>query len=453
MSIHPIGPWTETIDATTSSTVKFGGCLIEANPLNSWGSGSYVPGTFIPYQIGVNYRGSYSHKSGVNNGGGTHIDPSPCITELRNSGPLVQFTCTLLGDKAVHWYLDGTKLSCHGLIEPVLYNDHVAGYDDDVVTATNKAYLKLAKKLSGAIAEGGVITGELRESQRTVKHATELVLSKTNNLTQSLSRAYKNIRGGHYSLVVNEVSDAFLEYQFGVKPMITDIGHVIEGVAQLGNNSSNYRKLSGTFVVDRLSTETVHNQFNWPFIYISRKSTRKSLVIVKMGGTLDTRKPPSEVNPDYQKFGLDLHNLAPTVYNLWPYTWLNDYFNNLSDFVNAIAFRRGVISNGWTVTIVKTVARHVYSTQDNDGWIVSGFKATPGTSENFYFNRSPSNIDGFIPTFEVRTPTLGQVANIFALGASKISAVRIRHEKHDNPRLSPTQLESFVDLVRHRIIR
>jgi hypothetical protein len=451
MSIHPIGPWTETIDTTDSTAINFGGCLIETNPGN-WGSGLYVPGTLVPYQIGKK-RGSFSNKMGVNNGGGTHVVPSLCKTEFRNSGPLVQFSCTLLGNKAVLSTLDGVRLSCHGLLEPVLYDDHIAGYDDVVVTATNKAYLKLAKKISGVIAEGGIVTGELQESKRTVKHATELILSKTNNLTQSLSRAYKNIRGGHYSLVVNEVADAFLEYQFGVKPMITDIGSIIEGVAQLGNNSSNYRHLTGTFVVDTMSTEDVPHQYNWPSINISRRTTRKTLVIVKMSGTIDTRKPPSEVDPDYQKFGLDLHNLAPTVYNLWPYTWLNDYFNNLSDFVNAIAFRRGIISNGWTVTIVKTVARHKFTASNYDGFIVSGFKAEPSTSENFYFNRSPSNIDGFVPTFEVRTPTLGQVANIFALGASKISAGRIKHEKHANPRLSPSQLETFVDMCRHKIIR
>jgi hypothetical protein len=452
MSIHPIGPWTETIDATDSAALKYGGCTIEANPINNWGSGTYVPGTFIPYSVG-SVRGSFSSKSGVNNGGGTHLDPSPCVTEFRNSGPLIPFSCTILGDGSAYWPLAGVRLSCSGLIEPVLYNDHVAGFDDAVVTATNKAYLKLAHKLSGVIAEGGIVSGELRESSRTVKHATELIFSKTNNLTQSLSRAYKNIRGGHYSLVVNEVSDAFLEYQFGVKPMISDIGSVIEGVAQLGNNPSNYRKLSGTFVIDVQSTENGNDQHYWPSIVISRRTTRKTLVIVKMGGTVDMRKPPSEVNPDYQKFGLDLHNLAPTVYNLWPYTWLNDYFNNLSDFVNAIAFRRGVISRGWTVTIVKTVARHRFSAIAQPDWIISGFKSTPGTSENFYFNRSPSNIDGFIPTFEVRTPTLGQVANIFALGASRISSKRIKHEYHDNPKLSPSQLETFVDLVRHKIIR
>lgn len=452
MSKHPIGPWTETIDNTLSTPTQCGRCLIEANPINSWGSGLYVPGTQVPYQMSVN-RGSYSKKSGVNNGGGTHLEPSPCETEFRSSGEPVLFDLTLLGNGSYFAPMNGVKLSCLGQIEPVLYNSFDAGFEEQLSIARNKAYLKLARKLSGAIAEGGIITGELKESARTVKHATELIFSKTNNLTQSLSRVYKNIRGGNYAPVVNEVSDAYLEYQFGVKPGISDVSHLIEATAQLGNNPSAYRHLSGTYVLDFSTTDDGFHQYNWPAIYFDRHSYRKTVIIAKMGGTIDMRTPLSEDNPDLERFGLGGNSFAPTVYNLLPYTWLNDYFNNASDFVNAFAFRRGILKLGWSVAVVKTVARHTFTPRtDNYFIIASQEKPVTGTSDNFYFNRSPANIDGFIPDFHVKTPSLGQAANILALAASRASALAIRTFRR-NPKLNAEQLEDFVGLINQRIIK
>jgi len=332
-----------------------------------------------------------------------------------------------------------------------LYNDHVAGFDELLTTTTNKAYMKLAQKLSGVLAETGVLSGEMKETYGTVKHAVELIGSKTNNVTQSLGRAYKNIRGGNFAPVVQEVADLFLEYQFGVKPLVTDIGNVLDAVAQLGNNTSSYRHINGTYASDILSHETFPtDSFYWPGIYCDRSSTRKCTIVVKMGATYDVRLLPEEILPDYRsKFGFDSQNLLPTVYNLTPYTWVVDYFTNASDFVNAFAFRRGLLRYGYTVTLVKSVSRHTYNFRTGPDFVITGPpESAAGTSENFYFNRVPTNHDAFVPSFEFRTPQLGQVANLFALGASRAASGQIRAEKQ-NPRLSQGQLETFVNLIRH----
>jgi len=445
MSSHPVGPWTETLDFSTSASFTIGAVTIVENP-SQWGAGHYTRGLIID-ETSSSRRGSTFVRTGVNNGPPPYHVPSNATLQKLSVDAWGVVDATLYG--ALSGINIGAIVHCAGGTIPrfpTAYGDAAA-----LTTARNAAYQKLAQKLSEAVVDGGVFTGELKETSRTIGHAFDALTHSTNNAAQTLGRVFKNVKGRNLAAAAEEVSSLYLEYNFGVKPIVTDISNIMDGVAQLGNSDSLFRKVSGTYVVDNyVHEDNTVSDFYWPALYIDGSSVSKTTTIVKFGGTLDLRNPPSQLNFDNARFGASPFEFAPTVWNLYPYTWAVDYVSNVGDFANALAFRRGVLSDCWTVEIQKSVTTTNYSLRTIPGeWTLSG-EVTPSKSSSFAFNRSPASLDTFVPSLEFKVPEISQVANVAALVTNKLAQGAHRNELR-NPQLSSSQLETFVNLIKHNM--
>lgn len=410
---HPLGPWAESRN--------------DASVYGYFGAGLSRSGKpFIKYQsqTGANFWS----KTGVNNGRQLTYTPSNASLEKIETRWDGTGGCsgryTYLGQKIDFSFVGPTRYATGYL---------GVGYDTSLLNSSrNNAYAKLSKKVNAAVLQAGVSGGEFKETVRTLKSGTDAILSRGKTATQSLGRVYSNLRSGRLALAAEQLSDAFLEFQFGVKPIITDIGHAMDAIAQKGNSRSLKKRISSTFVESKAFGSVVDD---WAFPYngdikIAQKARiyGKYEALVKIGGTLDFSLNPTV--PVEDPYGISFDQVGPTIYELIPYSWLLDYITNINQFVGAAAFRRGVIVNGWKVEIEKSVSTAHLDYYVQSG-VVAGFRQTPDTVKHarFRFNRSPFVVDSYVPSLEFKVPNLEQSANIAALFINRFSKLGVKAAK------------------------
>jgi hypothetical protein len=128
---------------------------------------------------------------------------------------------------------------------------------------------------------------------------------------------------------------------------------------------------------------------------------------------------PAGEMPLAQRFGLDLSNVAPTIWELVPMSWLFDYFANQNDIIDAWSLR--FLDFGWlSQTEIQEVETSLVNFRKAPGAEAPGLSYgfhiyRPGKALYRYVTRAPRDND-FITPFQFRLPGYpGQLLNVAAL--------------------------------------
>jgi len=445
MSRHPLGPWAETMDYSTTDLQK------TSSTPEYRDSDDSVAVTWDFYISGL--RGLRESKSGVNNGKATSYLPS--AASLVKSENTVESFASATTHRNV-W--NGFQfVGQHGTFSFPVPSDNTMITGPLVVNKAeciNTAYLKLAKKLGPGI-QGPVVHGEFKESKDMVHHALSAITTKLNNSTQSLSRFVKAVRQKDVRYIGEVIADIHMEFTFGVKPLINDIDNAMATIARKNNSESKYRKISATFVKDGHNLSIIPAFVAMgPSIYLTKSSSINEKVVVKIGGIYDARSRLEPPTGQSHPYGGGIDQVGVTALELLPYSWLAEYFVNIQDFVSASAFPRGFLTNGWMVVIVRTIENNRYTPDNNNTGsptTLSSISSGQNKRTYFSFNRDPINLDSFTPSLVFSEPDLSQATNIVALALQRLTHVTPRQRWEING-IDNRSRGELINLINNRVI-
>lgn len=229
-------------------------------------------------------------------------------------------------------------LSCFGDL------DNAPNFDStqmDPVTANSLALSDAYKKIRSeqVSMSGMVFLGEIREAVNMIRHPARSLFSGVSgyvNRCRGIGRGFKKP-----SRKLNKVlSDLWLEYSFGWKPLVNDIDDGLKAYADvLGRNGRS--RVRGKGISE---SETTSNGFyqldfgltSYPWFWMNRtEQVRKSAGVIYTVGLGSVRNGPTPSSGWGARFGLTAREFIPTIWELIPYSFLIDYFTNIGDVLSA----------------------------------------------------------------------------------------------------------------------
>lgn len=200
----------------------------------------------------------------------------------------------------------------------------------------NVALSKFLRACKGAQRQfsGGVFLGELRETLKLIKNPASSLRTLVTNYVRACRGASRRLSPKE---TLRHVSNQWLEYSFGMLPLISDIRNGYNALERLYFNlpskyvtASEQREYESNVIT---KGATLWSQY-FP-VLIHCKSTGTYGRIWRGEVKLAMRgigSPPSE------SAAFTIRDFVPTVYELIPYSFLVDYFVNIGEILEAASF-------------------------------------------------------------------------------------------------------------------
>lgn len=193
-----------------------------------------------------------------------------------------------------------------------------------------------------------------------------------------------------------ENSNRWLEYTYGVAPMIGDIHDARNALGQdLTVRRSRVRgrvsAVQQSVSVATMFADTI------PFDVTIRHTTKNQ--ITGFGLIVDT--PAPGLGNVATSLGLSWSNVVPTVYELIPYSFVVDYFSNIGDVLTAACTPTENISAQGTTAVSESVISFS-GVPRRDVTVYRTYPPFTARCEYFSFTRTPGAVG--MPTLEFKVP-------------------------------------------------
>lgn len=242
--------------------------------------------------------------------------------------------------------------------------------------ATARAQQKFAKKVRRDFTtfQGGVAAAEMRETVRMLASPTMRLRKECFNLLEqmlTLKRRFRrrDQRGLEESIsresrralasLRNAIADTWLEWSFGVKPLINDSQDAYMALQKMhyGRRVETLR-FNASAVAEKASTKTANLVLGiYPgaagSVTVDERIHEKVEVTFK--GAYVYRRPDGNIAlPDL--FGVDLSSIAPATWEAIPWSFFVDYFTDVGSAIEAASIR--LIEFGWVNVTTRSSTTH-----------------------------------------------------------------------------------------------
>jgi len=228
--------------------------------------------------------------------------------------------------------------------------------------ALGKFVTKAQAKLTAF--QGGVFLGELAQTLQTIRNPARGLRKLVDDWRFHAHRVRRaSGRIGQYlskkdlvSRTTRNLADAWLEAQFGWRPLLHDIDDGCKALAIINTGQSLHTsRITAKGEVKSRISETIgysgaHNAF-WKNHVLDESTT----MVVYRGAV--RVKPISPGTMDPQLLGFDPLSWAPTAWELVPYSFLVDYFTNIGEIIQGWSFLRSNIA--WVNKTVRNEYKRV----------------------------------------------------------------------------------------------
>lgn len=306
-------------------------------------------------------------------------------------------------------FLTGVNIPSYGVTEASLSS------------AQNQAIAKFVQKATSEMTplQGVAFLGELGKALSAIKSPARALRHGVQDYLNTLKKARRKIPNSRKRRFLSET---WLEYSYGWKPLIFDIDNGMRALAQ-----SRYARPVLKRIMAEGYSEGVIDPYALGFFgdgsrqgfynVIQHESYR-----YKLYGAIKS-SAESPVGFAAQNFGFDPASFVPSIWELVPYSFLVDYFTNIGDVIQSWSFRRGDlawVSYGQLATVKRKAVniQIVPIVQPVDHrYHISG-SIDPGEAEIEARTVSRNIYQGsLIPSFEFRHPDLSSLkwVNLAAL--------------------------------------
>lgn len=236
--------------------------------------------------------------------------------------------------------------------------------------------------------QGGVFIGEIKETLHMIRHPAESLI---NGLRHYLGLVKKRTRGARsipkrsrLRVLSRIVSDTWLENAFGLQPLISDISDAVKAFERTAQEFDG-ANVHGTGVSERQYSFKGTDNVGGPALYRYVDYVYERYIVVYRGYVMASL---GSSHRNAALFGLSLESLAPTIWELVPWSFLSDYFVNLDDIIESAT--TSTTGLRWTSrTEIKELSAKRLHSFDLDLWMQS-FNPSPTRSVVVHASHEPS---------------------------------------------------------------
>lgn len=250
-----------------------------------------------------------------------------------------------------------------------------------VINGAAEQYYKRARKAQTTL-QSLVVLGELGKTVRMILNSGRQLQSGLFAYLQDVAAAKRRRRKSWGRDGSRIVSDLWLTFSFGVKPLLSDIDNGARALAE-----------DRTFLSDKVFIKTSSSAGESGLVGVSQQNVAglnvysdllaKEVWDCTFYGVVARALP---YNANYNQFvlGYDWSNFAPAVWELIPYSFLVDYFTNVGEIVSAASFNQATCKwQSRTLRCESSVSVcNVFADQPSDNppfQELSGHNLSPGT--------------------------------------------------------------------------
>lgn len=350
------------------------------------------------------------------------------------------------------------RVECRGVLAPINGSPYTFPTHDfsEAVNLAAEQFITRARNIQTAFA-GGVFLGELRESLRMLRDPGKRLRKTVRDLRDPIK---DNLRKARLKRDLASVAqDTWLEYAFGVRPLVNDI---LDGMSALNQHSHHLRQtLVGCRGKGVSAASYDHSEggatlgsspANRSLYY---KETSFAEVRHRFYGALRCNVE-SPLEADLSFYGTSWQDVLPTAYELVPYSWLVDYFSNLGKMIDAWSWQTSSLA--WLSSVnVKTLRRFTYGLRLSPvtaGFVETAVSLQPGGElmEDRTIIRTPqADVGALVPDFRFQLPGFAtQWINLTAIAADGESIYAYYRELKDQTKARERELWQWRRSFRRR---
>jgi len=229
-------------------------------------------------------------------------------------------------------------------------NNAIAGYsftnqaDPEVALAkaSNAAYASIRREQYRV--SGPVFIAEIRKTCQMIKRPAQTLQKFTQQYFSTLSKKKSAITGGRPNSALNKadrvslkqaLADTWLEYSFGVAPLVNDIKGDAESLAKFFLNERRARVSS--IGVDQVMHLNADSNSGVGGVAYTRHATEfgERRVTFKIGLNALLSGPASNAQRLAKTFGFVPGEFFPTAWEVVPWSFLLDYFVNINEILSS----------------------------------------------------------------------------------------------------------------------
>lgn len=246
--------------------------------------------------------------------------------------------------------------------------------------------------------QSGVFLGELRETLRMLRNPLSALRSGVDRYERELKRATRHQTD---SRKLARASGLWLEYQYGWKPLWSDVNELLDvaldPIIHRESVRIRYQTSSETSLLssDRVSDGGIGMQLATLRNKIQVTSNQCRIIGVVRSGPFALRVP------GVVRYGLSPSDFIPTLYELMPWSFLIDYFTSLGDVIDSLAFQS--CNSGWAVETQRAVKRSLYGGVLDEQYVRGNVFVPVATFKDVKFWHVPSPL-AIVSTRITRTP-------------------------------------------------
>lgn len=218
--------------------------------------------------------------------------------------------------------------------------------------------------------QSGVAMAEFRETVGLFASPAKGLRNMTGRLMNKQGRIINRSNAKHYS---KDLADSWLEYQFAVKPLVSDVNDAAKAMRALsaGRREKDRIMIRGEGREERIVSQLPN--FTISGGDISGIPSAGPLICdlecvercyVEYVGKWVSQAGDSHI-PPAMLFGLNLANLAPTIWEATPWSFLIDYFSNVGDVLAACSM--AYVDFAWINRRVKNTRTNLISAYRSSG--------------------------------------------------------------------------------------
>lgn len=291
----------------------------------------------------------------------------------------------------------------------------------DQTKANNDALTNFVKRAKGVsrLFQGGIFLGELTEAVRMVKNPANALRRGLDDYAATLKKRRPQLNrtppNRRLAVARRIVSDTWLEASFGWTPLLSDIENGVKAIQSYAKDENRPRlvKVSGKGSSSTTMAPATSGDADGPIV-LNYLENRTNLFEVKFYGAVSAFNPRSQA---FNHWGVSLSDVAPTVWELVPWSFLADYFANIGNIIECATFLRSSLA--WVNRSTKASVTQTFSVSTPP--FPGGTRYVLGVPAEFELAEvtRAAYTGSLIPTLEFRLPGSGwKVANMAALASS-----------------------------------